>query len=237
MKKTKVLLTLACAVLLVAASVMGTLAYLTSTTDTVKNTFTVGKVNIVLDEAKVNGSGQPINEDGNVVEELAGAERVTSNEYNLLPGHKYTKDPTVTVKEASEESYVKMVVTVNKANELDKIFADHAEDFTLQDVIVGYDGTKWLLQGKGGEEDAEGNRTYTFYYHKTVSAVGNGQDGANEDVVLEPLFKSIQVPGVLTNDEILTIQGMEINVKAYAIQADGMTDAADAWKKFNEQSE
>ena len=42
------------AVLLVSLSVGATLAYLTSTTQTVKNTFTVGKVNITLDEVKVN---------------------------------------------------------------------------------------------------------------------------------------------------------------------------------------
>lgn len=225
MKKTKVLLTLACAVLLVAASVMGTLAYLTST-DTVNNTFTIGKVKIELDEAKVGTDGKALKGDD--------ANRVKENTYKLMPGHEYDKDPTVTVKAGSEESYVKMVVTVDKAEALDKIFAEHVTDFTLQDVIDGYDNEKWLLQGNGGEKDAEGNRTYTFYYKETVSAVGNGQDGKDEDVVLEALFTNIKVPGVLTNDEILTIQDMVISVKAYAIQADGMADAADAWSKFAE---
>ena len=56
MKKSKAILMALCAVLLVAASVMGTLAYLTST-DTVTNTFTVGNVQIKLDEAKVNEEG------------------------------------------------------------------------------------------------------------------------------------------------------------------------------------
>ena len=57
MKTTKkaLLLTL-CAVLLVAASVLGTMAYLTST-DEVQNTFTVGQVSIKLDEAKANTDG------------------------------------------------------------------------------------------------------------------------------------------------------------------------------------
>lgn len=57
MKTTKkaLLLTL-CAVLLVAASVLGTMAYLTSTDD-VQNTFTVGQVSIKLDEAKANTDG------------------------------------------------------------------------------------------------------------------------------------------------------------------------------------
>ena len=43
--RIKPLLTLCCALLLVAAGVFGTLAYLTGT-DTVNNTFTVGNVKI-----------------------------------------------------------------------------------------------------------------------------------------------------------------------------------------------
>ena len=54
--RIKPLLTLCCALLLVAAGVFGTLAYLTGT-DTVNNTFTVGNVKITLDEAKVTTGG------------------------------------------------------------------------------------------------------------------------------------------------------------------------------------
>ena len=232
MKKTKVLLILVCAVLLVAASVMGTLAYLTST-DEVQNTFTVGQVHIELDEAKVGDNGKALI--GN------SAARVKENSYNLMPGHTYDKDPTVTVRNGSEESYIKMVVTVNKADELDKIFKDHSLDFGLETVVTGYDDTKWELQGEGGEKDDAGNRTYTFYYYQTVSA----KDG---DVKLEPLFKNIKIPGNLTNDEMKTLQykhtveagkivwgdeeKLSISVKAYAIQADGFDDADTAWDYF-----
>ena len=56
--------------LLVAASVMGTMAYLTSK-DEVKNTFTVGNIKINLDEAKVDQMGDPIQ----------GEKRVKENSY------------------------------------------------------------------------------------------------------------------------------------------------------------
>lgn len=91
----KALLMTLCAVMLVVASVMGTMAYLTST-DSVKNTFTVGKVAITLDEAKVDDMGDVV----------AGADRVKANEYKLLPGHEYTKDPTVHVAADSEDSWL-----------------------------------------------------------------------------------------------------------------------------------
>ena len=58
MKKTKKALLLSlCAVMLVTASVLGTMAYLTST-DEVVNTFTVGNVAITLDETDVDNSTQ-----------------------------------------------------------------------------------------------------------------------------------------------------------------------------------
>ena len=59
MKKLKVLGLSLCAVLLIAASVLGTLAYLTAQ-DTVTNTFTVGQVDITLDETKVTPDGVPV---------------------------------------------------------------------------------------------------------------------------------------------------------------------------------
>lgn len=49
---------------------------------------------------------------------------------------------------------------------------------------------------------------------------------------LEPLFTSIVVPGTIDNDDLASINGMTINVNAYAIQADGFESADAAWAKF-----
>ena len=127
--KTKALLMSLCAVLLVAASVLGTMAYLTDSKD-VKNTFTVGNVSIDLDEAKVNTDGKAIDKKGNVVTDLAKAERVAGNSYKLLPGHTYVKDPTVTVLTPSVASYVRMKVTFNNAKAIIALCTDpeFAED-------------------------------------------------------------------------------------------------------------
>lgn len=104
--KSKALLLALCAVLLVAASVLGTLAYLTSD-DQVKNTFTVGSVAITLDELDVDNSTPGEND------------RDKANAYHLLPGHQYTKDPIVHVGSNSEDCY--LFVTIN--NEIAKIEA------------------------------------------------------------------------------------------------------------------
>ena len=107
MKKT--LMIMLALVLVIAMSVSATLAYLTSS-DSVANTFTVGKVVITLDEAKVDVYG---------VEE-ADADRVKANTYKLIPGHDYVKDPIVHVDPESEDSYV----FVEIANGIDVIAAE-----------------------------------------------------------------------------------------------------------------
>lgn len=217
--KTKALLMSLCAVLLVAASVLGTMAYLTDSKE-VNNTFTVGNVAITLDEAKVDDNGNAINKQGNQVTNLADAERVPGNAYKLLPGHTYTKDPTVTVLTPSVASYVKMTVTFTKANALDAIFAPTGADLTS--IFGGYDAATWIYKGNTKEGDT---RTYEFWYKTTVDATAAAQ-------TLEPLFTSIIVPGTINNDQLKSIDGMTINVNAYAIQADGFKDAAEAWAHF-----
>ena len=109
MKKTvKILAFVLCAVMLVVGSVFGTYAYLTSQTDVVTNTFTIGNVTITMDEAKVDAYG-----------EADGTTRVTANEYKLIPNHTYKKDPTIHVKKGSEECYL-FVKVVNGIEAIEK---------------------------------------------------------------------------------------------------------------------
>ena len=212
--KKKALLMVLCAVVLVLVSVMGTMAYLTST-DEVVNTFTVGNVQIKLDEAAANA-------DGSLIENAA---RVKANSYKLLPGHTYNKDPMVTVLKGSESSYIKMTVTFSKANELDAIFAPNGANMTS--IFEGYDSTNWI--SKGNTEDTQANtRTYEFWYKKAVAAPDN-------DVPLDALFDKIVVPGTITNTQLASIQGMTITVNAYAIQADGFANAEAAWAAYAAQ--
>ena len=136
MKKTKILLVALCAVLLVAASVAGTLAYLTSQ-ETVVNTFTVGQVDIDLNETKATQDGVPV----------PGADRVQENTYHLLPGMTYTKDPQITVKAGSEESYVRMLLTVDHLQQLDAAFAPRAQTWLpfLSAQMIPAIGSMWQM--------------------------------------------------------------------------------------------
>ena len=207
----KKLMTVLALVLVIAMSVAGTYAYLTSA-DKVVNTFTVGDVKIKLDEAKANPDGTLV----------PNADRVDANSYKLLPGHKYNKDPMVTVLNGSESSYVKMTVTFSKAAELDAIFDPNGANMTS--IFKGYDSTNWELK-KVTEDTGKDTRTYEFWYKAPVAA----PDG---DVALDPLFDSIIVPGTITNAQLATIKGMTITVNAYAIQADGFDTPEVAWAAY-----
>ena len=96
--KSKALIVMLCAIVVVAAAVFGTLAYLTDT-ESATNTFTVGNVSITMVETKVNEYGVAL------TDENAGTTN-EGNTYKLIPGHTYTKDPTITVSENSENCYI-----------------------------------------------------------------------------------------------------------------------------------
>lgn len=235
-----------CAVLLVAASVLGTMAYLTDSKE-VNNTFTVGNVSIKLDEAKVDDMGNLVkNQDGTL------ADRVTQNAYKLLPGHEYVKDPTVTVLTPSVESYVRMKVTFNNADKIIALCTDPEFEGEVTGVenafplirmvnFVKANAAKWdgiipdnmvdteEMLANGKYFDAKNDTlTYYFYYNETVAA-------PTEDVVLPALFDSITVPEWATGDQLKALQGFEINVVAEAIQADGFKNADAAWDAFAAQ--
>ena len=126
--KRKALLLSLCAVLLVVASVMGTMAYLTST-DEVKNTFTVGKVEITLDEKDTDNS-------------TPNADRDKANSYLLVPGEKYEKDPTVHVKPVSEDSYIFVKVENGLAAYEDATSAAEGGYKSIADQIIANGWTK-----------------------------------------------------------------------------------------------
>ena len=180
MSKTKKTMSLVLSfVLVIALTIAGTIAYLTSTSTTVTNTFTVGKVKITLDEAKVTEDGV---QDGN--------ERVTENTYKLIPGHEYLKDPIVHVDAESEDCYL----VVKIVNEL---------------------GDKATITMSSGWTNVEG--TDFWVYGEVVSASDN-----------VPVFTKFLYAANITDPS--GDAGKTIKVTAYAIQADGFSNAKAAYE-------
>ena len=189
-KKTKALMLVLCAVLLVTASVLGTMAYLTST-DKVVNTFTVGKVAITLDEAKVDPDGTAV----------TPAERVKGNAYHLLPGHTYTKDPTVHVQANSENSFI----FVKVENGIEK----YEGSPTIAEQIAA---NGWTLLN--GVENV---------YYKTYTK--------SAEITNLPVFGNFTIANHADAADSWNNFSAEtkVTVTAYAVQQDGFASAAAAW--------
>ncbi|MDO5041371.1 MAG: SipW-dependent-type signal peptide-containing protein [Peptoniphilus sp.] len=98
--KKKTLVLLIAVMLLVGGVIGGTLAWLTTKTEAVKNTFTTSNINITLKE--------------------------TDRPYKMVPGHTIEKDPKATVLGGSEPCYlfVKVEKSVNFDNYLTYEMAD-----------------------------------------------------------------------------------------------------------------
>lgn len=233
--RTKALLLSLCVVVLTVATAFGTYAYLTDK-DAATNTFTVGSVHIDLDEAKVNKDGTYVTNKDN---------RTDKNTYHLIPGHSYIKDPTVTVKGGSSESYVRMLVTVNYSSQLDAIFGE--DGVVLSTIFNNYDSANWELTGNR-EDSSNNTRTYEFRYIGTENqGTKAGTVAATEtDLKLDALFDSFTIPGSITKEQLATLVTRDqngkitsqftINVEAHAIQAAGFDTADDAWAAFESQT-
>lgn len=221
--KSKALLLTLCAVLLVTASVLGTMAYLTSTAS-VENTFTVGSVKITLDEAKVTTDGKPVE----------GAARVAENSYKLMPGHTYTKDPTIHVDAASEDCFIRAKVTLTNAKEWIAIATKYADN-KVENIIKGTDDNIWWVS-QPAVDNEKNTVTYTFVYKNESHTDELGKriwtSTDSKDLVL---FNEIAIPGGLTNDELAAVGSSKITVVAEAIQADGFETEAAAWAAFDAQ--
>ena len=112
--KKKILVACLCVALAVLTIAGTTLAYLTAKTDDVVNTFTVGNINISLDETKGG----------------------TNKEFKMVPGCTIDKDPVVTVKVNSEDCW--LFVKVLKSTNLDEFIT-----YTIANgwtALTGVDG-------------------------------------------------------------------------------------------------
>ena len=181
------------AVLLVTATIFGTMAYLTDK-DEVTNTFTVGSVDISLDEAPVGADGKATTGD-----------RVQKNDYKLMPGHEYDKDPIVHFADKSEASWLFIEVT----NEIAGIEST-AEGYKSIAAQIAENG--WTaLDGVTG-----------VYYQK----VGANNSGSAVDY---KVFQGFTVDGSVNGTTLDNYNNKTVKVTAYAVQADGFTTASTAW--------
>ena len=203
-KRKKMLATISSAAVISAAAV-GTMAYFTDL-DAVANTFTVGRVAIELDEKDVDGSKTYVTTEG----------RDRANQYHLIPGETYEKDPTIHVSEDSEDCWLFVKIEngiegIIEKEDFEKQLSDNGWTQLIVDSNVVADVYTREKYERGSVRDIKVFNSFTVNGTKVESS-------ANGKNVTEGHF------------DLEDYKDKSINVTAYAIQADGFETAAEAWK-------
>ena len=111
MSRSKMLIAIACVLLIITVSVGATVALLTHITEPVENTFTFGDVKLSLSETTGDG-------------------------YQLIPGKRITKDPKVTVHADSEDCW--LFIEIKESSDFDNYLTYSVADGWTH--LGGHDG-------------------------------------------------------------------------------------------------
>ena len=148
----------------------------------------------------------------NASENALGTKKVTKvDNYKIIPGVDLPKDPTVEVKANSEACW--LFVKVKEENWPTFVDADKTKKVSYH-IADGWNA----LQGQTG------------VYYRAV-------DAAATDTTFEVLKgNKVTVSNALTKDEVNELkessEPTKLTFTAYAVQKDGITNAADAWAKI-----
>lgn len=206
--KKKIFAVALCIALVTILVVGGTLAYYTDTAEQT-NTFTTGKVDIKLDETKVE-----LSKEGNLVSNGERTEEAQS--YHLFPAMTVDKDPTITVESGSEDAWIGAIVTIK--GDLDALLCPEGYDEIATVCFLG-----GLLNDSAKCEVVQvadkANDTWTLYFFvKDIRQAG--------DTMV--LFEQLAIPAEWDNAEMALINDMTIDVVAFGTQANGFADCKTA---------
>ena len=203
MKKGKLI---AAAALVLALGVVtgATIAYLTDQTDEVKNTFTVGNINIDLTE--------------------------TTTDYKMVPGTEIEKDPKVTVLPNSEASW--LFVKIEKSANLDEFIAYDVDADWTEGTGTGEGGNGVPVGVYYREVDAIDAAKGISY--PVIGLKKTAAGGGTEFIPNIVQVKASVTKAMMDEIEADTSKYPTLTFTAYAVQKATVTSAADAWAIINE---
>ena len=222
MTKKKIVSLCLVAVLVVMAIAGATVAYFNDT-KTETNTFTVGNIQIKLDETDITDSTKRTE---------------TGNDYgDMYPGRTVTKDPTVH-NVGANSAYIRAKVTINNAlNMLPLLFQDvtiadgttiDQQYFQYFTALVGQLGEGWSYVDFDPDFNT-GDLTFVFKYDDVLA----------KDASTTPLFSSLTIPASYDGKDAyggyIAKSVTNMVVVAEAMQVEGFNDWADAFAKYDAQ--
>lgn len=179
----KVVVVLLAVVLLIGCAAGGTIAWLMTNTGDVTNTFSASNIQITLDET-------------------------TGNDYKLIPGKTYAKDPVLTVESTTDVNcwlFFK-VVENNPGN-----FLTYELNLDGWTPLGGVDGVYYRAITASDADQS-------FQLLKGKDGFANGY---------------VAVSDSLTLNDMATADDASLTFTGYAIQQEGFADPADAWDELN----
>lgn len=207
MKKNKKLIAIISCMILLIGAVGATIAWLTDKTNEVVNTFTVGDINIDLNETKTD--------------------------FKMIPGSEIDKDPYVTVKAGSEACWV--FVEVTESENFNQYLTYHkntdgtikwADGWTV--LVSATTNGKYVLYRSVDSIPTSDIKCAVLYNDEVIvldtvtKAMMNAIDGVMDEGQTSP-----------TSEEEIA-KRPTLTFKAYAIQKENIPNVEDAWTKITE---
>lgn len=195
-------------VMLVGGFMNGTLAWFTAKTEPVVNIFTVGDIDLKLEETGAS---------------KAEKEEVFKKSYHFVPGEELQKDPSVTVKVGSEKCYVFIRVQEadNTHKDLKGSIINWKVDETVWKPVIGADTKQipgyWyriveVNDTDPATKDEQGVKLYILKNNKVT---------VNEEVTKEMV-------------DAINAKNPTLSFKAAAVQFAGMNNVLEAWNNLPE---
>ena len=191
--------------LVVGCGIGGTIAWLMDTTDAVTNTFTVGDVELTLVESPYDAANGTY---GTATEKV-------NNQYPLIPGNTYMKDPKVTVLKNSEDCY--LFVKLEKVNDPDTY------------LTYEFEATGWTSYAAATDTD-----TLVYYREVTKSDADQAwellkKDASNITVTVKETIVKNNTTNTTAPVMPASTNQPQLIFTAYAVQKANVADAAAAW--------
>lgn len=198
-------------VLVMGASVAGTLAWLTAETDEVINTFTSAELFANAENFTLWEHQAVLGTDGTYT---LNATETKANTYDILPGVNIPKDPTVDVVGLQAHAYLYIKVTDALPAGL-----SYTIDSTNWEKLSGYEDI-YVFKGNYAEGKAVENNVIPATDAAPVTFLANILTQNNDGT-------AITVAG---NYNITTDTGLTLSFDAYMVQATGTGTAIQAWE-------
>lgn len=195
--------------LLLGCAIGGTIAWLTATTQEVENTFTVGNIDITLEET------------GATDNDTTDTDNTLKKSMKMVPGNKIEKDPKITVKAGSESCWV--FVKVTESTSLNS-YITYVMDNAWTALGNDYPGVYYIQQAD--LSSATQNAVYNVIGNKGFD--GNGKYEANNVLVKTEVTKQM-----MDNLKVDGAVQPTLTFKAYAIQQASFTTPVAAWTEVS----